>query len=149
MNLELPRPDLLVSSDHRDLAKVRWRTVSGNPLLVEEHTRHHRRLTFLSALSVQDAGFLSQAEFPNILLELLLDQPFDGAFAKSVPIAAADIQASADTLSSSVPVQSLKRWLALLTALLFALERLLSEASSGPATEVSLFRWPRKNSPVT
>jgi hypothetical protein len=129
----------------REAGLARWRAVNGAPVLEEHGAGRQRRLVLLDRLgsptgddraNLRDA-LVHQAGFPETLYQLLLG---DRALESGLSAVHADPSAA---IARSVPwptegpARPLAPWLALAMALLFALERWLSErprASRGPAT---------------
>jgi len=85
-----------------------------------------RRLTYLDRLGEGRDSLSAQAQFPDLLLQLLLGE--EGWLAGADGAAADPRQALArPTFDDPEPLRSLSPWLALFMALLFAAERWLSE----------------------
>lgn len=114
-----------VSAPQADL-RVHWRTMQGAPLLVERHQSTFSELTYLDRFDTRPDGLAGNAVFPDVLLRLLMgeerwDQGFDRA-----PVTPPAIVSSPGGQKRG-PWRSLTSWLAFVMALLFGLERWLSE----------------------
>lgn len=112
----------------REEETVLWSTARGRPLLRETRLGAVRRLVFEDRLGAD--GLTAQAAFPEILLRLLL-----GERAWNAGLAHAPVDPTA-AMGRTRPAQDgpgrpLAPWLALAIALLFVLERWLSERRPG------------------
>ncbi|MEE4204548.1 MAG: BatA domain-containing protein [Halieaceae bacterium] len=114
--------------------QVLWRADNGQPLLIETSVAGGRHLRYLDRLSeVADSPLRSEA-FPELLLRLLLGET---AWQQGYAQAPVDptLTLSNSGRSPAVPNQPLAPWLALLLALLVAVERWWAERLSAESSQ--------------
>ncbi len=106
--------------------RVTWRDDAGAALLVRDANGDQRRYRYLDRLGVDPDGLAGQASFPDALLRLLLGET---AWSAATAHAAADpsFAVARPGAAGALPHRPLAPWLALAMALLFGLERWLSE----------------------
>jgi hypothetical protein len=114
--------------------KVLWRADNGQPLLIETSVSGGRHLRYLDRLSeVADSPLRSEA-FPELLLRLLLGETTWQQGYAQAPVDPT-LTLTNSGLSPAVPNQPLAPWLALLLALLVAVERWWAERLSAESSQ--------------
>jgi hypothetical protein len=103
---------------------VPWWNADGQPLLLETRLGQTRRLVYQGRLD--DDGLVANAAFPEALFRLLLGEAAWGAGFDRAPADPTAVLTRENTASTG-PARPLAPWLALAIALLFVLERWLSE----------------------
>lgn len=121
-----PRLRYLARPGPSEPGTVLWRDQAGRPLLLERRSPDQRRLVFLEHLGATPGGLTTRAGFPDALLRLLLDE---AQWMRGLALAPADPRPATTRAAPAVPApgRPLAPWLALAMALLFGLERWLSE----------------------
>lgn len=112
--------------------KVLLASPDGDPLLLESHHGGTRLLQFNSRFDPGWNSLTQQAEFPELLLQLLSGSAQDALRFTDARINVANLPAKRDLSTSDVPLprRSLQSLLAMLLALLWVSERWLSERNS-------------------
>ncbi len=126
VHLALPALDFLVRPATPPPGTVRWRADDGSPVLVAQGQEGALRLHYLDRLDGDPDGPVARAGFPDLLLRLLLG---DAGWDAGVDHAPADPTnaVARPAPAGDQPHRPLAPWLALAAALLFGLERWLSE----------------------
>ncbi len=126
VHLALPALEFLARPAARPPGVVRWRADDGRPVLVAEGREGALRLHYLDRLDGDPDGPVARAGFPDRLLRLLLG---DAGWNAGVDLAPADPTGAVarPAPAGDQPHRPLAPWLALAAALLFGLERWLSE----------------------
>jgi len=110
-----------------------WRVLLGTdtlaPVLEETWAGQVRLLQFNSRFDPGWSTIAEQPEFPELLLQLMLDPGRDIRRFGDARIDPNDLPASAPATDAEIPLphRSLQRWLAVLMVILWIFERWLSE----------------------
>ncbi len=125
-----PSPGPMAGTDGLTAGQVLLATADGRPLLQEFHAGQTRVLRFHSRFNPNWSSLVQQPEFPEILLQLMLDpdhdlQRFADARVSPANLPAARFKPAADI---TLPRRSVQRILAILLLILWVSERWLSES---------------------
>ena len=112
-----------------EYGRVLLGTEDGSPILRESHYGHARRVQFNSRFNPQWNSLTQQAEFPELLLQLMSDPGRETQRFSDARISPANLQTRRDTTTMDIPLphRSLQGLLAILLVILWTGERWLSE----------------------
>ncbi len=113
-----------------EVGHVLWRTDRGLPLLQSKWVEGIQHYQFMARFQPSSTSLVTLAEFPTVLLEMLLSPNQQASRLASAPISPANFSDNSKTAEGMVSPSSWKpihRWLALLLTVLWILERWLSE----------------------
>ena len=112
-----------------EYGRVLLRTQDGSPLLRESHFGHTRWVQFNSRFNPQWNSLLQQAEFPELLLQLMSDPGWETQRFSDARISPVNLQTRRDITTMDIPLphRSLQGLLAILLVILWTGERWLSE----------------------
>lgn len=115
-----------------EYGRVLLGTEDGSPLLRESHFGHARWVQFNSRLNPQWNSLTQQAEFPELLLQLMSDPGRETQRFSDARISPANLQTRRGTSAMDIPLphRSLQRFLTILLVILWASERGLSERNT-------------------